>query len=115
MWLSPWGAKNIQPPLIFAAPLSSTRLPELRSACWGSESLLATRTHIQRFRRWRSRSLTPSVVPVAFGPMLDHVADGAICIADKIHTGPFHGEAAFGVRDQRDLGISRVDHETASF
>src|SRR5215469_17269454 len=47
--------------------------------------------------------------------MLNHGRDGAAGVLDKFDAGSFHGEAIFGMRDERDLaGSARIDHKTAS-
>lgn len=60
------------------------------------------------------KSLLPArEVSVALRPVLRHSHDCALCVLDKLHTGSFHGEAVFRVREQRDLALTRIDHEAA--
>src|SRR6266436_3400990 len=68
------------------------------------------------FTQAYSRILFPAgEVPIALGPVLDHRGDCAFFILDELNPGSLHGEAFFRARDERDLSLSRIDHETVPF
>ena len=64
--------------------------------------------------RLHGESLLPArEVSVALRPVLRHSDDCALCVLDKLHTGSFHGEAVFRVREERHLALTRIDHKAA--